>query len=162
MWQEAQTRNLVVSPADVEQALALVKGRLKSEQEFYLNIQQGGFTEATYSENLKHQLSVRRLIQEAIAPGVTISDQDIDAFYAANADKMRRPEQVRVRHILITLAPDADETAQQAARVKIDGILAEARAGADFAALARTHSQGPSAPKGGDLGFMARRRKQTV
>jgi len=157
LWQEARTRNLVVSPADVEQALARVKGRFRSEQEFYLHIRQTGFTEATYSEDLKHQLSVRRLIQEAIAPGVTVTDPDIDAFYAANADKMQRPEQVHVRHILISLAPDAEEAAQQAARDKIDNILAEARSGADFAALARTHSQGPSAQKGGDLGFMARR-----
>ncbi|MHC4089363.1 MAG: peptidylprolyl isomerase [Planctomycetota bacterium] len=157
LWQEARTQNLVLNPEAVEQALAQAKRRFKSEQEFRLQIQQDGFTEATYAEDLKRQLSVRRLVQEAIAPEVTVPDQDIDAFYAANADKMQRPAQVHVRHILITLEPGADEAAQQAAQATIDGILAEARAGADFAALARTHSQGPSAQNGGDLGFVARR-----
>src|SRR5690606_8820375 len=37
-------------------------------------------------------------------------------------------------------------------------VLAEATAGRDFAELARTHSAGPSAPKGGDLGFFHRGR----
>jgi len=156
LWQRAQAKNLVVSSEEVERALARVKDNFNSEDKFRLKIQQAGFTEATYAEDLKKQLSVRRLILETVVPGVTVTDQEIDAFYAANADEMRRPEQVHVRHILIKLDPDADETAQQSARTTIDAILVEARAGADFAELARTRSQGPSASKGGDLGFMAR------
>jgi peptidyl-prolyl cis-trans isomerase C len=157
LWQQALAKSMVVSTEDVELALTQTKRNFKSEQKFRLRIRQAGFNEATYAQDLKKQLSVRRLIRETIAPEIRVSEQEIDVFYAANADKMRRPEKVQVRHILITLAPDADEAAQQAARTKIDGILAEARTGADFAALARIHSQGPSAQKGGDLGFMTRR-----
>ena len=155
LWQHAQAKDLVATPEEVERALTLIKQNFESEQKFRLKIQQAGFTEATYAEDLKKQLSVRRLIQETIVPGVTVTDQEIDAFYAANGEKMRRPEQVHVRHILIKLEPDAEEGVQQSARAMIDGILVEARAGADFAELARTRSQGPSASKGGDLGFVS-------
>jgi parvulin-like peptidyl-prolyl isomerase len=155
LWQHAQARDLVATREEVERTLAALKDNFESDQKFRLKIQQAGFTEATYAEDLKKQLSVRRLIQEDIVPGVTVTDREIDAFYVANGEKMRRPEQVHVRHILIKLEPDADEGAQQSARATIDGILVEARAGTDFAELARTHSQGPSASKGGDLGFVS-------
>jgi peptidyl-prolyl cis-trans isomerase D len=61
---------------------------------------------------------------------------------------------VRARHILIKVASDADEASKQAARAKIDGLLARARKGEDFAKLARDNSEDEgSAKKGGDLGF---------
>lgn len=72
------------------------------------------------------------------------------AEYRAEADKYVTPEEVRVRHILIdakSCEPDK----------RIAELLQQARApGADFAALAREHSQDPgSARRGGDLGFFA-------
>lgn len=70
------------------------------------------------------------------------------AEYRAEADKYVTPEEVRVRHILIdakSCEPDK----------RVAELLQQARApGADFAALAREHSQDPgSARRGGDLGF---------
>ena len=63
-------------------------------------------------------------------------------------------KQVRARHILIKVASDADEATKQAAHAKIDALLARARKGEDFAALARANSEDEgSAKKGGDLGF---------
>jgi peptidyl-prolyl cis-trans isomerase C len=69
---------------------------------------------------------------------------------------MRRPQEAHLRHILVSVEPGADDAAQKAARAKIDRVLAEARAGADFAALARVHSDDPSGPQGDDLGFVER------
>jgi parvulin-like peptidyl-prolyl isomerase len=44
------------------------------------------------------------------------------------------------------------------ARKKIEQVLAEAKQGADFSELAKKYSQGPSAPRGGELGFLPRGR----
>ena len=60
-----------------------------------------------------------------------------DEFLAANPAK---PE-LHARHILVE-----DEAAAKALIVKLDG-------GADFAELAKESSTGPSAPRGGDLGY---------
>jgi peptidyl-prolyl cis-trans isomerase C len=70
------------------------------------------------------------------------------AEYRAQPEKFRTPEEVRVRHILI-------DARSCEAEKRIGELLLQARApGADFAALAREHSQDPgSAKRGGDLGF---------
>ena len=91
---------------------------------------------------------------------------DLQAFVAAHAKEVDAEydnqkhrytgleKQVRARHILIKVASDADEATKQAARTKIDALLARAKAGDDFAALAKANSEDEgSAKKGGDLGF---------
>jgi peptidyl-prolyl cis-trans isomerase D len=68
-------------------------------------------------------------------------------------------KQARARHILIKAEEGAAEDIRAAARARIDGLLARARAGEDFAALARDNSEDPgSARRGGDLGYNARGR----
>ncbi len=72
--------------------------------------------------------------------------------YRVQPEKFQTPEQIRVRHILIdSRACDAEK--------RIEQLLQQVRGGADFAALAREHSQDPgSAGRGGDLGFFPRGR----
>jgi peptidyl-prolyl cis-trans isomerase C len=71
--------------------------------------------------------------------------------YDATPEKFDVPEQVRVRHILVSAR--ACEPEQRARE-----LLAQARKpGADFAALAKANSDDPgSAARGGDLGFFGR------
>lgn len=73
--------------------------------------------------------------------------------YDADPKKFDVPEQIRVRHILISAkACEAEAKARE--------ILAKAKQpGADFALLAEANSDDPgSAPSGGDLGFFSRGR----
>jgi peptidyl-prolyl cis-trans isomerase D len=81
--------------------------------------------------------------------------KQVDAEYEKQKHRYTGLEkQVRARHILIKVASEADDAAKQAARTKIDALLARAKAGEDFAALAKANSEDEgSAKKGGDLGF---------
>jgi peptidyl-prolyl cis-trans isomerase C len=82
----------------------------------------------------------------------TSTDEEIENFYNSNIEQMGTPIEVHARHILIT--PESTSLADhQAAKAEADSILAEIRDGADFVVLAKTRSQGPSAPRGGDLGY---------
>jgi peptidyl-prolyl cis-trans isomerase C len=56
------------------------------------------------------------------------------------------------------MTKDLDEAGTKAARAKIDGVLKRAKAGEDFAALAKENSADGSASQGGDLGFFPRGR----
>jgi parvulin-like peptidyl-prolyl isomerase len=158
LWQEASARGLVASDEEVQAEVARVRAGYRTEGMFLAKIREGGFDEASYAEDVKRRLSVHKLIAADIAPTVGVSDAEIHDFYTSNAERFVRAEEVHARHILIKVAGDADEATRQSARQRIEAIHAEAEGGADFAELARARSEGPSAPRGGDLGFFGRGR----
>lgn len=157
-WQEAKRRGLTATPAQVDQAYRRARSRYRSDEAFLHALKQDAFSEESYREHLQHELSVRRLVNETIAKHISVSAEEIHEHYVANPERYRRPVQISARHILIKVDPDADDAAVAVARRKIEQILAEAKQGADFAALARQYSQGPSGPNGGRLGFLPRGR----
>ncbi len=152
LWQEAKRRNFIVEDELVNERLRQMKSGFDTELAFLFKIQAGGFTEETYREDIRQQVSVQRMISKGIAPGISISDEEVENFYKANLDQMQRPVAVHARHILIK-PESAEPEAQQAAKDEAGEILAEIRAGEDFVELATERSQAPSAPQGGDLGF---------
>lgn len=88
------------------------------------------------------------------------SDADVTAYYErVKDDRFAQPDEVRARHVLVAVKPDADDAAKAAARKKAEDILAKAKGGADFALLAKESSDDPgSKDAGGDLGFFPRGR----
>lgn len=97
------------------------------------------------------------LQRQAVADGIEVSDDEVRAAYESNQASYQHPEQRRASHVLIRVEPNASDADRQRLRSIAEGILEQARAGEDFAGLARAHSQDPgSAERGGDLGFFSR------
>ena len=90
-----------------------------------------------------------------VNPADLVSDEEIAAYYEENRAEFTTPEVVKARHILKKFPDNA--TDEQKAETKTDAeellktINAELAAGADFAELAMTHSEGPSSVQGGAL-----------
>jgi len=103
-------------------------------------------------------LREQHLVQQRYPDEVTVSDEELSARYAQDKDKLyTRPAEVRASHILIDTQKLSNDEQKAAARKKAEDIRAKAiEPGADFAALARQFSEGPSAPQGGDLGYFPR------
>ncbi|OYZ39610.1 MAG: hypothetical protein B7Y18_03465 [Thiotrichales bacterium 24-47-4] len=98
-----------------------------------------------------------RLSVEELAKTVKVNDEQLQAYYKDHPEKIQLPEKRNVRHILIMSPQEADATATEAAKAKVEGLLAQIKQGADFAELAKTHSEDPgSADRGGELGFFQR------
>ena len=89
----------------------------------------------------------------ALKASFTPSDAEVQAYYDNNLDRYTEEVSLRVSHILLrTQDRDAAEVRAQA-----ESIAAEARGGADFAELARRHSEDDGTREaGGDLGTIAR------
>jgi len=156
LWQEARRRDLIVDDSVVDTELQGLKGQFGSDMTFQFRIKEGGFTEDTFRENIRQQRSVQMMISEEIIPSIEIDDVQIAAFYEENIDSMQVEDQVRARHILISLEGDADGVARAQALAKIESIRTQVNEGASFAILATEHSEGPSAARGGDLGYFGR------
>ena len=156
LWQEARREGFIATPAQVEQALDQMRSRYGTEDAYRQGLERNGFTADSYREDLRRHISVRRWVQESLATSIAVSDAEIHDYYVANPSQFVQPGQVNPRHVLIKVDPGADEATIAAARQRIEQILAEAKQGADFAELAKRHSEGPSAPRGGDLGFVSR------
>lgn len=156
LWQEAKEREIIAKDEEVEMAIATVTRGLPIEEAFAAILKEGGFTEESYREFMRAQISVSRLIETEIAPGISVSDGEVHDYYAENPGLFTRPVEIRARHIMVKAEVGAGGAARKEAKGKIEGILEEAKGGADFEELARIHSEGHSGPRGGDLGFFSR------
>ena len=99
-------------------------------------------------------VKVRYLVfkPEAYRSHVHTSDGEIRDYYENHLEQFKKPKTVEARHILIKVGQDADEATVAAAKKRIEDILKKARAGQDFAELAKQYSEGPTKDKGGYLG----------
>lgn len=74
----------------------------------------------------------------------TVTDNDVKQAYEDIVKNSPAVEERRARHILVQDEAKAKE------------IIEQLNNGADFATLAEENSEGPTGPKGGDLGYFAR------
>ncbi len=110
---------------------------------------------ANYEVPEKRRLRFLLVDQTAIFDSLTLTDDEVRQYYDANLSQYQTPGQVRASHILLRIEGDDDE----AAAARAADLAAEARGGADFAQLAREHSQDEAnAENGGDLGLFGRGR----
>ena len=94
---------------------------------------------------------------EKLIGTIEVNDAEAKTFYDENKEDFNTPEQVKASHILVKVAPTATPEEKAAAKAKIDGLLKQAKAGGDFAALAKENSDDPGSKiRGGDLGFFDR------
>ncbi len=87
---------------------------------------------------------------------VKIPEAEIEKYYETHKDAFRVPKRVRARHILFRLPPNPTKKEIEAARKEALKVEKLAKSGKDFAKLAERYSQGPTAKKGGDLGYFTR------
>ena len=154
--QEAAARKLTVSETDVDAQVAQMQKKFPSEAEFNKALAARNATVEQLKADARIDMSITKMMEAEVATTAAATDADAQDFYAKNPDKFKQPESVRASHILIKTDKGADEAAKKGARAKIDGILKRARAGEDFAALAKENSADGSAAQGGDLGFFPR------
>ncbi len=115
------------------------------------------FASHTEEYRIGERRKVRYLLAdvEALRQGIVVPSREVERYYNDNIELFSTPEQVRASHILFK-TEGKDEAAVRAAAEK---VLQEAKGGADFAALAKKHSEDESnAALGGDLDYFSRGR----
>jgi peptidyl-prolyl cis-trans isomerase D len=98
-------------------------------------------------------LEYAELRVEQLAAQVAPTEADLHKAYDENRANYVLEERRRARHILIPVSGDDDA----GARKQAETVLAEARAGKDFAELAKQYSKDSTAADGGELGFIQKK-----
>ncbi len=115
------------------------------------------FAEESTNYEIPEKRRLRFLLvdQTAIFDSLALTDDEVRQYYDASLSQYQTTGQVRASHILLRVEGDDDE----AVAARAAELAAEARGGADFAELARQHSQDETnAANGGDLGSVGRGR----
>ena len=168
VYQEGRTKSIEVAPETIEQEMKLIREPYASDEEFENTLKERDIS----LDELRHSITVdymaRQLLDEQVKGQIHISDEDVKKYYEGNKEKFYRPQAYRVSHIFIAFFPPdlVKSTPRQelmarkdeliaAADLKINNVLKEVNAGADFAALAKKYSDDAgSRDNGGDLDFI--------
>ncbi len=87
---------------------------------------------------------------------VEVTDEDMQQYYEENKEDYKKDPARKLKYVAINLTPS--EADKQIVKTKADSVYNLAISGEDFAELAIKYSEGPSAPKGGDLGYFTKGR----
>ena len=174
--QEIKKRGITVSQEDLQSEMKTVIDKVGSKGELNLLLKQRGVSNAEFTEDLKTQIEIKKLINTI--QKVNVSDSDAEKYYKSHPEEFKHGEQVRASHILIsadTLQIIRDlkaknknlsteelnkkvEKIQAERKAKAEAILAEVKASPDsFEKIAQKESDDKgSAERGGELGFFTK------
>src|SRR5438445_519626 len=85
------------------------------------------------------------------------TDAEVEKYYAEHGQEFETPKKARAAHILVRVSETGGSEAEDKAKAKIADVIRRAKAGEDFAKLAREVSEDPGTKdKGGDLGLVGK------
>lgn len=156
LYQESQKKGIQVKSEAVSDQLQKIQQRYPSKEEFNKLLSNMGLTESDVQMQIARGMAIQELIDKEVTEKIKVSDEETRSFYDKNPQLFQQPEQVKASHILIKVEADAPDDQKAEARKKIEAVQQKVQKGEDFAALAKTYSEGPSGPRGGDLGYFKR------
>jgi peptidyl-prolyl cis-trans isomerase C len=156
LFQESKKKGIQIQPESVNEELMNFKKRFSDEAEFNKVLKENNMTESEVKSDIRRGLAMEQLIEKEVYQKIQITDEETRSFYDKNPQLFQQPEQVKASHILIKVQADAPDDQKAEARRKIEAVQHKVQKGEDFATLAKTYSEGPSGPKGGDLGYFRR------
>ena len=144
LFAEAARLGLAADPAAVEAGIdrIVMQNRMESREALEQLMAEQGVTMDSLRGFIAEEELLRLVSQRIVEAIGKPTINEIEAFSRDQGDE------VWAQHILFQGTDD--ESLQKA-----NAVLDSAKAGADFFALARRHSEGPSAPSGGDLGYFS-------
>ncbi len=156
LYQDSQKKGVHISEAQIEKELLSIRQRFRSEEALEKGLAEMGMSVAEMKKKLEKSLVIEEFITKQITHGITVAENEIQHYYDSQPELFESPLILKASHILITVSAEANQTDKELAKKKLKGVEDKLKKGADFAELAKKHSDGPSKANGGDIGYFER------
>ncbi len=149
---DARTRGTGPSEAQIEERLKAVVAAYGSEEGFDRALKSQGLDRQYVRRQVTQTLSFDQMMNNEIKPAIKIGEDAITGYYERYKDKMKVPTLYKLRRIMKQVPAGAGAEARQAARSQLEAVRQQAVGGADFATLAKEHSDDEGTrEQGGEL-----------
>ncbi|WP_329601630.1 peptidylprolyl isomerase [Paraburkholderia antibiotica] len=156
--QKAKEDGIVIDDAAVQRTLErLAQANNMSLEMYRARIEAQGVPWNTFVGDARTELTLSRLREKEVDSKITVTDAEVANYIASQrGPNAGQTNDLHMQHILVRAPLNASQPEIEAAQKKAEGLLAEAKGGANFEKLAKSNSQAQDAAKnGGDLGFLA-------
>jgi peptidyl-prolyl cis-trans isomerase C len=157
LTQEIKKQGVNPDDKQIAEGYENYKKMFRTPENFKKYLESSGMSETQIRGNIAHQEAVKSLLSKQ--GDLKVGDKEVQDYYQKNKARYEIKEQVRARHILLKVGAKDPADKASAQQAKAEEIFKKTQAkGADFAALAKEFSEGPTKTRGGDLGFFAKGR----
>jgi peptidyl-prolyl cis-trans isomerase C len=146
---KAKAEDVAVDSAQVNRRLQQIKNRYQNQEQLKKQLAQNNMTMDSLRSYIAEQLQTQALQQQMADQAQEPTTSEVEEYSKEN-------RRIRAQHILIRAGQNAPQSKVDSAQQAATALIDSAQAGTDFDALARRHSEGPSASQGGDLGFFTK------
>lgn len=129
---------------------------------FRERLEREGVSFARFREDVRDDITMARLRDREVDSRIQIAEGEIDNFLAAQAGVEAGATEYNIAQILLRVPEAVSAQRIEEIRKRADDLLAQLKAGADFARLAASFSAGPEALSGGELGWRTAERLPTL
>jgi parvulin-like peptidyl-prolyl isomerase len=154
MLQEARKRAIGFDSISAVKMIDDIKKRFPDSASLDRELAKMGQTRKDMWQQAKEGLMVDSLIKTLLKHVDTVSAAACKEYYEANMAKLTTEKRYRVSQIMFTAKKDLAADKKKLIVQKANKVLAEVKAGKDFAAAARKYSEDAlTAKSGGDIGW---------
>jgi peptidyl-prolyl cis-trans isomerase SurA len=151
--QVAQRLGIRVGEDTVDDAVrSLARNNRMDLPQFRAALERDGVDMANLRNNIRNQITIRRLVEREVASRVTISDEEIETFLAGPTTRTAARE-YDISHVLVRIPELASTDALNSARARADQAYSRISEGMAFEQAAVRYSQADDALEGGRLGW---------
>ena len=161
--QLAERQGLKISDTQLEQAIQSIAADNKMTlDQLRAQLDREGLTYAQYREEVRREILMNEVRRNQVRRRINISEQEVKQVVDILAKQGQQQQQYHVGHIQVALPDNPSAEQLNAAKSKIERILAALKQGADFRKMAIAESSGPKALEGGDWGWMSPQEMPTL
>lgn len=155
--QQARDTGIKIEAEAIEQAeLNVATSNQMTPEQLHKALAQDGISVTAFREQLRTQITLTRLREREVEGRVRVSDQDIEQYLRAQlqAQAAQIPGLVNLGMLLVAVPENSTEAEIKALSERAANLAQRARAGENFAELAKAFSQAPDrATNSGEMGL---------